>query len=372
MKVLHLISGGDTGGAKTHVLSLIKELSRHISVTVVCFMEGDFYREGQELGLDIRLIPQKRRYNLRVIRRLRSIISEEGFDVLHCHGARANFLAALLKRCVRIPSITTMHSDYKLDFQDSFYKNFFYTALNSWALKSFDYYIAVSDSFKDMLVSRGFPAESIYVVYNGIDFGAPLNLTSREAFLKRLNIDIPGDARIVGLMARLHPVKGHDMFLSGASLVLEEMPDTYFLVAGEGEEKKKLLEMRRSLGLQDRVLFTGYIDRPDEFINILDINILTSHSESFPLVLLEGARQKKPTVSSDVGGIGCLIREGETGLLFPAGDSSVFASQLLRLLRDEDLARSLGENLYSHARQNFSLERLGEDHCGIYETILNK
>lgn len=371
MKVLHLISGGDTGGAKTHVLSLARELQKNITLKLICLLEGDFYREGLQMGLDISVLPQKRRYDLGVVRQLQKIITQEGFHILHCHGARANFVAAILRIFFRIPSLTTMHSDYRLDFQGSFYKNFLYTNLNAWALRSFDYYIAVSDNFKEMLLARGFPEHRIFVVYNGIDFNVELELPPREALLPQLGLAIPPQAKIVGIMGRLHPVKDHDLFLRGAHLVLKKGFDVHFLIAGDGEEKNRLLQLRDELKLQEKVHFTGYLKQPNQFINILDVNTLTSRSESFPLVLLEGARLKKPTVSAAVGGISHLIKEGETGLLFEAENVGQFASKLLTLLDNEELAKRLGESLYCHAKENFSLEHLGNSHCRIYRQILN-
>ncbi len=372
MKVLHLISGGDTGGAKTHVLSLAQELQKHITMKLICLLESDFYREGLQMGLNIAVLPQKGRYDLKVAGKLHKIIRQEGFQILHCHGARANFLAAVMRKFMRIPVLTTMHSDYRLDFQGNFYKNLIYTNLNAWALRSFDYFIAVSDNFKEMLVERGFSAEKIFVIYNGIDFEAKLNLPGKKEFLEKLGLDIPPRAKIVGIMGRLHPVKGHDLFLQGARLLLQEGVDAHFLIAGDGEEKEKLLNLRNKLQLQGKAHFTGYLEEPDQFTNILDVNTLTSHSESFPLVLLEGARLKKPTLSSDVGGISRLIKEEKTGLLFEAGNVDQYVSKLLRLLRDDKLAARLGESLYGHARENFSLKSMGSEHCRIYRQILNK
>ena len=370
IKVLHLISGGDTGGAKTHVLSLVQELQNRIGVSLVCFMEGDFSREARQAGLDIRVIPQKRRYDLGVVRELEGLIRQDGYTVLHCHGARANFVAAVLRRRIDIPALTTMHSDYKLDFQGSFYKNLVYTSLNARALRKFDYFVAVSDSFKEMLVDRGFSQARIFVTYNGIDFQVPVAPVDREGFFNQYGLNIPLEAKIVGIMGRLHPVKDHDLFIRAAQMVIQERPDTHFIIAGDGEEKKRLLGLCKSLGLMDRIHFLGFVDNPDDFIGILDINTLTSRSESFPLVLLEGARQKKATVSSEVGGINRLILHGKTGLLFQAGNPGDFAKQILQLLQDPETARAMGENLYHHARENFSLERLGQEHVQIYRKVL--
>ncbi len=366
MRVFHLISGGETGGSRVHVLSLVQELQKQIEITLVCLMAEGFYQEALERGLPVKTIAQKKRYDLGVIKELRGMISGGNYELLHCHGARANFYGVFLKRLIKIPVVTTIHSDYKQDFIGSFYKKLVYTTLNTWALRSFDSFVAVSDNFKELLVSRGFPAEKIFVVYNGIDFGLSLKLASRQDFLQKFALSIPPEAKIVGIVARLHPIKGLDLFIRGAQHILKEEPETHFIIAGEGKEREKLEYCRESLKLQKKVHFIGHIKNTDEFINILDINTLTSHSESFPYVLLEGARLKKPTVSSDVGGIGRLIKEKETGLLFRSGDETDFATKVLELLRGRDLATRMGERLYQHSQKNFSLKRLAESHLHIY------
>ena len=136
VKVLHLISGGDTGGAKTHIISLIKELDKLIDAKVICFIEDTFYYDALKAGINIEVFPQKKRSDLSVVDRLKDEIDREGYDIIHCHGARANFIGVFLKRKIKKPMLTTIHSDYKLDFKDNFYKKIVYTALNSMALKN--------------------------------------------------------------------------------------------------------------------------------------------------------------------------------------------------------------------------------------------
>ena len=98
IKVLHLISGGDVGGAKTHVLTLVKELSKEIPVKIICFMEGTFADEAREMGIDIQVICQKQRYDLKVVDELIEIIHKGEFNLIHSHGARANFITRFIKR----------------------------------------------------------------------------------------------------------------------------------------------------------------------------------------------------------------------------------------------------------------------------------
>ena len=192
MKVLHLISGGDTGGAKTHVISLVKELNKIIDVKVICFIEDVFYHDALEAGINIEVFEQKKRTDISVIKRLKKEIIREDYDIIHCHGARANFMAMFLKDKVKRPMLTTIHSDYKLDFKDNFYKRIVYTAINSIALKKFDYYIAISDTFKEMMESRGFEGDRIFTVYNGIDLESEVKYVPKEEFLNRYNISGEG------------------------------------------------------------------------------------------------------------------------------------------------------------------------------------
>ena len=168
-KVLHLISGGDTGGAKTHIFTLMKGLSGKVETKIICFIKDTFYDEAKERGIDIEVYPQEKRSDLSVVSKLSDEINNGKYDLVHAHGARANFICMFLKKKIKVPMVTTIHSDYMLDFKDSFYKNLIYTTLNKMSLKKFDHYICVSDNFKKMLVDRGFDRDKIHVLYNGID-----------------------------------------------------------------------------------------------------------------------------------------------------------------------------------------------------------
>ena len=114
MKVVHLISGGDTGGAKTHVLSLLRDLNQTIDARLVCFREGEFAREAREMQIPTTIFQGNRLW--RTCRELKAYIREGGFDIIHCHGSRANMMGILMRRATGLPVVTTVHSDYKLDY----------------------------------------------------------------------------------------------------------------------------------------------------------------------------------------------------------------------------------------------------------------
>ncbi|MSS42512.1 glycosyltransferase family 4 protein [Anaerosalibacter bizertensis] len=369
MKVLHLISGGDTGGAKTHIINLLTELDKIMDVKIICFLKGDFFHDLKAKGINIEVFKQKKRYDMSIVSQLREEIEREDYDIIHCHGARANFIAMFLKTKVKGPFITTIHSDYKLDFKDNPYKNIVYTAINTISLKKFDYYIAISTNFKQMLVERGFDSNSIFTIYNGIDLETDLNYISKEKFLERYNINAKGKT-IVGIAARLDLVKDHDTFIEGAYKVLQKRKDIIFLIAGDGSEKERLVSKAQDLNISEYVYFLGFIKDPYSFFNAIDINILTSVSESFPYVILEGARFKKTIISTDVGGISDLIRNGHNGFLIDVGDSEALAKNINFLLDNKSSIKILGENLYENVKDNFSSQKMALDHFKVYKKII--
>ena len=235
-----------------------------------------------------------------------------------------------------------------------------------------DYYIGVSDNFKRMLVSRGFNPNKVYTVYNGMDYDKPADFCSKEEFAKKYGIDYSPEYTYVGIIGRFDKVKGHEVFIKGAAEVAGKNPNVRFLLAGEGEEKEALIKLAKELGVYDKLHFLGFIKDIYSFLNFVDINTLTSLSESFPYVLLEGAKMKKATVSSAVGGIPDLIKNGKTGMLFENMNHSQFAQKLCTLIENPELRERLGVSLHRFATTCFSSESLALKHVEIYKDVLER
>lgn len=367
LKVLHLISGGDIGGAKIQVLTLVKNLQKlNVDVKLLCFIKGVFYEEAAAMGLNIELIKQPSRLDMSVVDKIKAIVDQEGFDLIHSHGARANLISMLLKRKVKIPVITTIHSDYRLDFEDTFYKRWIFTPLNAIALRFMDYYIAVSMELREKLLERGFPKNKIAYVFNGLDFESEVNYISREKYFEKMNIPYDPACIYVGILGRLHPVKGHKVFLEGAAEALKKAEHLRFIIGGDGIERENLQKLCSKLQIEHAVHFIGFVQNPYDFFNGIDINALTSYSEGFPYALLEGAKMKKPTISSDVGGVGKLILPNQTGLLFASGDHKAFADHLITLATSEEKREQLGQQLYEYGREHFSAVEMAMQYHAIY------
>ncbi|MCX7694617.1 MAG: WecB/TagA/CpsF family glycosyltransferase [Caloramator sp.] len=364
MKVLHVISGGEKGGSKVHLLTLSLEFKRRgIENTIVCFIEGDLYKEAKSLGLDVVLIKQNKRFDLTAVDKVKTLCEERGIDVINCHGGRANFIGYFLKKKYNAKYLTTIHSDYLLDYKGNKYKTLVYSNINKWVLNVFDGYIAVSNSFKDMLIGRGFDKNKVQVVYNGIDFKSKDEFDKNDVLNK---YGIHGYDAYITMVARMHPIKGHETLLSAAKKVIEDGLNPLFILVGDGPIMEDVKNRVSELGLKNNVYFAGFT-KPDEFLSISDFTVLTSYSESFPLVVLESAKYMKTVVASNVGGVKEIVQDRENGLLFNAGDVDELYKDIKYLIENKDIAKILGEKLFRQASNNYSIENMAQQYIKAYE-----
>lgn len=369
IKVLHLISGGDSGGAKTHIYSLMKGFENKIDAKIICFISGPFYEEAKELGIDIELIEQKSRFDMKPMKKILDRVEKDGYDLIHCHGARANFNALFIRKDIKIPMITTLHSDYLLDFKDSFIKDKIFTPLNVYALKKFPFYIAITKRFRNMLVERGFKEENIFVAYNGIDLDKIETKVSKEEFLGRYDLLKYKDRLLFVFAARLDLVKDHMTLLRAIKKKKEVLGNCHFLLAGQGPEEGRLKDYVKENGLEDLVSFLGQVKDPFSLFGAGDINILTSESESFPYALLEGAKEKIPFIATDVGGIAEMA--GPNGAeLFAPHDAEALGQILETFAKNPEKRLSMGQDLYHYVRENFSNQAMALNHQEIYRQLL--
>ncbi|WP_305083934.1 polysaccharide pyruvyl transferase CsaB [uncultured Oscillibacter sp.] len=371
MNVIHLISGGDSGGAKTHVLSLLQHLNETITAQLVCFRDGPFAEEARSLGIPTKIMGGNHIFKIR--RQLAEYIRQEGFQLIHCHGSRANMIGALLRGVTGLPVVTTIHSDYKIDYMGRPLARCTFGVINTWALRRLDYRVGVSDAMVDLLISRGFPADRFYAIYNGIDFTPAPDQGDRLPYLRSLGAQVEADSVVVGIAARLNPVKDMSTLIRGFADAYKFCNKLRLVIAGDGEEREKLGNLARELGVEQQVTFAGWISGGmDRFYSALDINVLTSLSETFSYALTEGARFHLATISTAVGGLPYLIDDGVNGYLFTPRDWETLGKRLAALGTDGALRREMGERLFEKASTQFSIEKTVDTQLHIYGEILRR
>jgi len=370
MKIMHLISGGDVGGAKTHVLSLLEGLTKTETVRLVCFMDGPFAEEARSLGIDT--VIMSRGNVFAVVRDLAHMIISEQFQIVHCHGSRANMIGTMLKPKVHVPMVTTVHSDYRLDYLGRPFHRLTYGTINTFCVRRIPYHIGVSDAMADMLISRGFDPQTMYAIYNGLDYTPVEPKMNREEYLRSVGLQVCDGDVVFGIAARLSAVKDVGTLIKGFGAACKQVSHIRLVIAGDGEQREELEALASQCCPDGSYAFAGWVQDTDSFYHAIDVNTLTSLSETFPYALTEGARMHCATIASRVGGVPLLIEHGVCGLLFDAQDTDILAKHIVSLATDEALRLRLGEALHHKASTQFSIDVTVNKQKEIYASMLRR
>jgi len=188
------------------------------------------------------------------------------------------------------------------------------------------------------------------------------NFLDWEAFQKTPPLDIHRkplfpdfDGLVIGTASRLHPGKGIHVLIQAFARLVKIIPDVRCLIVGEGPEKARLQQLARDLGIEDRVVFTGYVEEVLPYLRSVQIYVLASLQESLPVSLLEALALGKPAIGTDVGDVGRVLDFGKEHLLVPPGDVDRLYHALVHLCQNPLLQKSLGEKGSEAVKQNYSL-----------------
>ena len=367
MKILHIAGGGDRGGAKTHILALCSRLKEEHQLKLLSMRKGEFADDARKLGIDTMEIQSG--LLLRDFRIAKNAVREFAPDIVHCHGAKANTVGVYLKMTLGCTVITTVHSDYRLDYMHSFLRRQTFGRVNSAALRLVDYHVTVSDNFKKTLIQRGFCPNNILTIYNGLDFSTPTPDFDRAEYLRQCGLDYEEGDVVLGIAARLTPVKDIPTLLRAFAKAHGREPRLKLLIGGDGEDMEKLMNLAKELGVEQQACFCGWVTDIGKFFKACDIDVLCSISESFPYSILEGVKEHCAVITSDVGGMQKLIDHGQNGFIFQPGDVETFADYMVRLASDDALRHSFAEKLLEKASRIYSLEGMAARQSEIYRTI---
>ncbi|XXM72914.1 glycosyltransferase family 4 protein [Lysinibacillus sphaericus] len=369
MKVLHLNAGNETGGGMFHILSLLNEFN-HSEFYLGVFEKGEMYERAVDSGIQAVLFPQKTKFDFSIISKITRFIRENEIDFIHTHGARANCYGALIRSLTDVKWLATVHSDPRDDFMGKGVRGRLYTWANKRALRKADHLLAISERFKKILTA-GFNVsrERVSVMLNGIDFDKKLPEPYNREELGLSEVDF-----VIIMVARLEPVKGHKVALKALQKVnAAHNGKVKLLLVGDGQQREELQRCTNELGLENVVNFLGHRNDVEKIYPVSDLAILTSYSESFPLVLLEAARAGLPVITTDVGGVDKLIPDDSCGWIIPVEDSEALADRIGSAVKLKDTGQlsGMGKKLESYSKRHFSIEQFANNVYNVYLKLLN-
>jgi glycosyltransferase involved in cell wall biosynthesis len=370
-RVLHLINSFEIGGTERQAVELIKRLNpEQYDVRLAALRNlGPFYSEIEDRFPNVPEFPLTSFYNLNAARqlaRLRALMARERIDILHAHDFYAGVIGAA---AARLAGVRVIACQRHLKLSDR--------AVHEWGTRLIHrlaHRILVnSEAIRAHILSRdGSPARKIVVIKNGI---SPLarsseSMSLHDSLCRELNV--MNDSKLIGMVARLQPVKGHKFFIEAAANIINKEPKAQFVLAGGGPLKGDIEDQAVRLGIKDRLHLLG--DRTDvaRLVASLDLLVLASLHEGLPNAVMEAMAAGVPVVATAVGGTKELITDGETGYLVPPADADSLAERITYAMANEADRMRVAARGCQFINAEFGMGRMVESVERLYDELMRE
>ncbi|MGI9149130.1 MAG: glycosyltransferase family 4 protein [Chloroflexota bacterium] len=377
IKVVRVITRLNIGGPAIHAILLTQALNdgaafqSTLVAGTTALHEGDMLDFAHARDVEPMVLPALGREispldDLGALARMVQLVHRLKPDIVHTHMAKAGTVGRLAARICRVPLV--MHTYHGHVFHSYFSPartRVFLTIERALGLAT-NRLIVIGDGQRAEIASYGVaPLHKLVTIRLGLELRQFLDAERTRGELRH-ELGIGAEVPLVGIVARLVPIKAPEIFLQAAVRMRAALPRVQFLVVGDGERRQELETLANQLGLADCVRWLGWRRDMVRVYADLDVVALTSLNEGSPVALIEALASARPVVSTAVGGVPEVVVHGETGLTVPASDVAALAEASLRLLRDPSLARRLGSAGRQHVYPRYDSSRLVTDVRNLY------
>jgi len=370
IKVAHISTGLETGGAEVQLRRLLSELDKQKFEMMVISLDKETYLADsiRELGIPVQSLTLKQ--NPLNIRKAYSLLKAFNPDVIHGTMYEGGVVGTIFSKFLpkKPPVIWTVHEPLEHYDKEPIRKRM---QLRLWGLMSKmpACLMYVSHLNQEQHLDWGFDNTKAIVIPNGVE-------TSRcfpnkpKGLEVRKSLGIPEKAFVIGKIARFHRQKNHIGFLRSAAILAKKHPDVHYMLVGTNvdENNQELTALRDELGLQDRVHMIGNRQDIPDVVNAFNLATLTSFGEAFPLTLGEAMVSEVPCVATDVGDNDYII--GDTGFITPVNDDKAMAAAWQKMVEmDKNEFSRLGKAARQRCLDNFTLEQQVHQHEDLYKAL---
>jgi glycosyltransferase involved in cell wall biosynthesis len=388
-RIVRIVARLNVGGPAVHILNLMEALDperfrNHLITGLPGPREGDMSYLAIQKGIEPEVIPELSRDispldDALALRKLIRTLRRHRPHIVETHTAKAGAvgrLAAYLTGLAGPPAPAIMHVFHGHVFHSYFgpVKTRAFITIERALARITDRIITISPAqYRDITETyRIARPEKTVVVPLGLKLQPFARARQTSVGQFRRAFGLPSDAPLVGFVGRLAPVKNPNLFIEAARLTLQQTPETYFALVGDGKLRPELERRVEALGLTKHVVFTGWQeDMPATYAD-LDVMALTSLNEGTPVTVIEALAAGVPVVATAVGGVPDVVTDRRTGLLVPSGDIEAVAQGMLKLLRNPEYARHLAREGQLEVLERFDLTRLAADMESLYRTVLEE
>jgi glycosyltransferase involved in cell wall biosynthesis len=362
LTILHTESSTGWGGQEIRIhqecLGLTKRGHR---MHLLCSPGSGLAQRARQDGLPVHAIPLGRGPSPGTVAVTWRILRRIGAELVHTHSSADGWIGGLAARLAGVPVVRTRHLSVPL--RRNRLSRLVYTRLA-------DRIITTAEAVRELLL-RELPLapERVVSIPTGIDLARfdPAR-AGGEALRRSLGL---AEAELVGMVAVLRSWKGHARFVEAFPAVLARRPAAHLVLAGDGPLRASLEASVAGRGLADRVHLLGHREDVPEVLAALDVVLSASTGgEGVPQALLQALAMRRPVAATDAGGTREVIRDGETGLLVPAGDAAALAERAARLLEDRALSARLAAAGQALVRRAFGLEGMLDRVEAVYREVL--
>jgi glycosyltransferase involved in cell wall biosynthesis len=366
MKILLLTTHLDFGGISIYCVSLAKALKEMGHEVAVSSSGGVLTSELKAAGighiqLNIRTKSELSPLVWKAYKKLEVIFKTQRPDIIHVHTRVTQAVACMIYKKTGIPYLSTCHGFFRPHLGRKMF--------GFWGKKV----IAISEAVREHLVNDlKAKKETIALIHNGIDvkkFQAVVSEKQKSAYRSRLGIK---NGPVVGIIARLSPVKGHRFLLGAMKEVLKKYPHAQLLIIGDGPQKRNLIELTIGLGLGKCTFIEESTMDTRLALSVMDIFVLPSIQEGLGLSAMEAMVAGVPVIGSNVGGVYSLIKDGQTGILVPPQDPLALAAAIIRLLDDKGLGLNMANAARELIKEKFSLEDMAKKVERLYKEAIEE
>lgn len=380
--MLHIITRMSVGGAQENTLLSVEGLDRlpEFDVTLASGVddgvEGDLLVRARQ-STDLVVVRELARSvnplsDIVALVKLYRLARNGRFHIVHTHASKAGVLGRLAAGAARTPIVVhTLHSLVFHDYQP-WWLNRLLRLVKRALVPLTHHYISVSRIIAEKAVEAGIGRSADYsTVYSGMELDWFLQ-ADQDGTAVRREFGIAPDALVVGKIARLFDLKGHDELFDAAPAVVARFPDVRFLLVGDGLLQDHLRRRAEALGIERNIVFAGLVEREriPEMLSAMDVLVHTSLREGIARVLPQALAMGKPCVSFALDGAPEVVIPGETGELVDAGDAAGLAAALCRLLADPELRARLGDGGRRLVDPMYRAETMVADIAEIYHRLL--
>ena len=368
IKILFLLSNFRAGGAERQYFNLIHGIDKNLFEIHVGLIKYRDSRPSQVLfeslgSVHVELFERKHKADLSIVTKIAKYARENDIDIIQSLLFMDNQIARLAGLISRKPVVTSIRGEILPLLGKS--KFWFEHRMQILSKKI----VVNSIWLKDYLVRYGSRSEKVVVIHNGTESD---NFKSNvDPIVLRRKYGVAEDAKIIGIVARLHPMKDHATFFDAVKLVRESLPSVHAVVAGDGELSDTLRLYVKTIGLENNVTFLGNVTKelPDIY-RIMDVFLLTSQwGESFPNVILEAMSASVPVVATNISAVPEIIEDGINGYLVKKKDAPLIAKQTLKILTDPDIRAQFVRNGLETAGV-FTVESMVKKYEQLYRSIV--